>query len=115
MKSCFQKLYEKFAMAYWCKGRDLKVMAAKADGKWGLFLCRGDTPLAKLMPHSELKDWQPDYEKSVLIDAACKAFLEIDQRRKLEEFDEDGPSGMVEKFFGLANCDEFRDTDWDKN
>lgn len=105
VKSTFQKLYEKMAIAK--RNSDyLGVMYAEDDdGKACLVLCCDTKPLAVLLDKPGIDRLTPHFEISEAINAVMQNALDHDDRIDLDEFDKPHPvegifKNWMDKRFG---------------
>ena len=91
VKSTFQKLYEKMAIAKRNSDHLGVMWAEDEDGKACLVLCCHTTPLAILLDKRRLDRLTPNFEISEAINAVMQNVLDHDDRVDLDEFDKPHP------------------------
>lgn len=111
-KTALQKLYEKWIMIQ-LEAQSSKLMLAKRDGHWGVYLVINNIPVAKLLTHAELIETEPKFKPSEVLQDGLEKLMDKDPRFfnhvsghktiDLDQLDEYGGDGFEQEFQPLID------------
>ena len=111
-KTALQKLYEKWIMIQ-MEAQESKLVLAKREGHWGVYLVINNIPVAKLLTHSELMETEPMFKPSEVLQNGLEKLMDRDPRFfnhfsghktiDLDQLDEYGGDGFEEEFQPLID------------
>lgn len=90
-----------------------KLMLAKRDGHWGVYLVINNIPVAKLLTHAELIETEPKFKPSEVLQDGLEKLMDKDPRFfnhvsghktiDLDQLDEYGGDGFEQEFQPLID------------